>query len=83
MKFPSRADELELFLHRILLTIDKISTPTDNIEDESKIRDIDDRPILRAAVEGNADILITGDKDLLEADISNPRIVTSAEFLNM
>ena len=42
-----------------------------------------DRPTLRTAVKSNSDVLITGDKDLLEADITLLRIVTPAEFLNI
>lgn len=30
---------------------------------EALVRDVSDRPILRAAVQAKADILITGDKD--------------------
>ena len=40
-----------------------------------------DRPILRAAIYANADVILTGDKDFLEADISRPQILTAAEFL--
>jgi len=52
-------------------------------EDVNKIRDIDDRPIFRAAIAAKADVLITGDKDFLEADIKALTIVTAAEFLKI
>ena len=61
----------------------------DNPEDvkeyelENKIRDVMDRPILRAAIYANADVILTGDKDFLEADISCPQILTAAEFLKL
>lgn len=42
-----------------------------------------DRPILRAAIYANADVILTGDKDFLEADISCPQILTAAEFLKL
>jgi len=51
-------------------------------EKENAIRDTNDRPILRAALAANIDILITGDKDFLESGINNPKIVTAAEFIN-
>ena len=38
---------------------------------EESIRDINDRPILRAAISANADIFLTGDKDFLESDIKS------------
>ena len=36
---------------------------------EKQIRDINDRPILRAAIEAKADILLTGDKDFLDSGV--------------
>ena len=45
-----------------------------------KIRDADNRPILRAAIEAGADILLTGDKDFLESSVTKPRIMTVAQF---
>ena len=50
---------------------------------EKQIRDINDRPILRAAIEAKADILLTGDKDFLDSGVKNPMILTPAEFLNI
>ena len=49
---------------------------------ETQIRDVNDRPILRAAIEAKADVLLTGDKDFLESGVKNPAIMTPAEFLN-
>ena len=50
---------------------------------ETQIRDVNDRPILRAAIEAKADVLLTGDKDFLESGVKNPMIMTPAEFLNI
>ena len=47
------------------------------------IRDVKDRPILRAAMNADVDILLTGDKDFLEADIEMPKTMTAAEFLRL
>ena len=47
-----------------------------------KFLSINDRPILRAAIEAKADVLLTGDKDFLESGVKNPAIMTPAEFLN-
>jgi putative PIN family toxin of toxin-antitoxin system len=82
-KFPDKVTDLELFLFRTLFSVQLVSTPIDDIKDESKVRDIDDRPILRAATEANADVLITGDKDLLDSGVTHPRIITAAEFVDM
>ena len=66
-----------------LLAMEVVPTPKTEVESEEKIRDITDRPILRAAVYAQADILLTGDKDFLEADVKVPKIVTATEFLEM
>ena len=82
-KFPHKIQDFELFLYRILFTIQLIATPLEPIESEVKVRDVNDRPILRAALASNCDILITGDKDLLESGVKPPNIITPSEFLNL
>lgn len=82
-KFPARLAALDRFLSAALLTLELVPIPTDEEVSESQIRDVDDRPILRAAIEAKADVLLTGDKDFLESGLENPRIMTPAEFLNM
>lgn len=47
---------------------------------EDKIRDVNDRPILRADLNAKADILLTGDKDFLESGIDTPKIMIAADF---
>ena len=56
---------------------------TDENLSELQIRDVNDRPILRAAINAKADILLTGDKDFLESGLENPVIMTPVGFLNM
>lgn len=69
-KFPDKIKSLGFIL-----------TSDVGVADESFIRDVFDRQILRAAIYAKVDILITGDKDYLESGISNPKIMTAAEFL--
>lgn len=57
--------------------------PIETRESETQIRDVKDRPILRAAIEAKADVLLTGDKDFLESGVKKPAIMTPAEFLDM
>ncbi len=80
-KFPNRIAALDRFLSTALLTLELIPTPTEESDLEMKIRDLDDRPILRAAVEANADILLTGDRDFLESGLEKPLVMTPAEFM--
>ena len=82
-KFPKRLTALDKFLSIALLTLELVPIPTNENISESQIRDTDDRPILRAAIEAKADVLLTGDKDFLESGLKNPIIITPAEFLNM
>lgn len=80
-KFPSRQTSLERFLSMALLTLELVPIPIKENASESQIRDVNDRPILRAAIEAKADILLTGDKDFLESGLRKPMIMTPAEFL--
>ena len=82
-KLPHKVNDLEIFLYRILFTAQLVVTPEAEFEDEINVRDIKDRPILRAARHANVDVLITGDKDLLEAGITNPQIIDHLEFLKL
>lgn len=81
-KFSKRLAALDKFLSIALLTLELVPIPTDENMSESQVRDVDDRPILRAAIEAKADILLTGDKDFLESGLKNPMIMTPTEFLN-
>lgn len=81
-KFPRKLYALEEFLALALPSLEIVPTPEIETESESRIRDVMDRPILRAAVNAHADIILTGDKDFLESGIENPKILTASEFLN-
>lgn len=48
------------------------------------VRDNDDNRVLEAAVEGECDFVITGDKDLLDlGQFENIKIITSTQFLEI
>ena len=82
-KFPNKIELLERFLAMASTVLTVVHTPTDMTDDEKLVRDVNDRPILRAAKNANADIMITGDKDFLESGVTDLRIVTAAEFLEI
>ena len=82
-KFPNRLTALDKFLSIALLPLELIPVPVEKVMTETQIRDVNDRPILRAAIEAKADVLLTGDKDFLESGVKNPMIMTPAEFLNI
>ena len=80
-KFPQKIAALEKFLSLALMTLEMVPTPVEEYHSEMQIRDINDRPILRAAIHANADILLTGDKDFLESCLENPKIMTAIDFV--
>ena len=82
-KFPDKASNLDEFLQMALLFIEVVPTPTLELLEERQIRDPKDRPILRTALNNHADLFLTGDKDFLESSVSDPRIISVAEFLSM
>lgn len=82
-KFPDRMDALEEFLQAASSFILIVPTPEAELVEESRIRDPKDRPILRAALDSQADLFLTGDKDFLESSVTDPRIISVAEFLAM
>ncbi len=82
-KFPQRLTELEAFLFNALSFIRLVPTPEEAVEMENKIRDPKDRPILRAAVNADIDLFLTGDKDFLESSVEEPQIVSVSDFLAM
>ena len=81
-KWPDRTVELEAFLYNALSIIEVVPTPVFEVQDENKIRDPKDRPILRAALDSHADYFLTGDHDFLDSSITDPRIISVAQFLD-
>lgn len=80
-KFPSKISSLESFLSIALTVLTVIPIPIKEDEIEKMIRDVFDRPILRAAIGDNVDIILTGDKDFLESKILKPSILSPSQFL--
>ena len=82
-KFPGRGAVLESFIKGITAGIEIVPTPDSVVADidVEAIRDPKDWPILRAAVATQADVIITGDKDLLNAELGHLDVMTPAQFL--
>ena len=81
-KLPNKVTSLERFLEIALLTLELVPIPTKEQPAEKQIRDIADRALFRAAFAAGADIIVTGDKDILESGIDDPKIMTPAEFID-
>ncbi len=71
-KFPHKMKEYYEFIDSFPETVKIVKTPSIVNENESKIRDPKDRPILRAALNEHADLFLTGDKDFLESSVEDP-----------
>lgn len=82
-KFPDKIQAFERFVATAISAVELIPMPSTIYDDEKKIRDANDRPILRAAIKAGADILLTGDKDFLESTVKRPKIMTASDFVLM
>jgi len=82
-KRPMDIEKADSFLATALLSAEVISTPSDNkaVSEEAAIRDVKDKPIIRAAIKSKVDIILTGDKDFLESGLKKPKMLSPAEFL--
>lgn len=80
-KFPKKLQALDNFLSLALLTLEVVPTPIEAYALEKMIRDVNDRPILRAALYAKVDMILTGDKDFLESGLITPQIISAAEFV--
>ena len=82
-KLPHKIQALESFLAVSMLMLEVVPVPEAAYASEEQVRDVNDRPILRAAIHAKADVILTGDRDLLEANLKRPVALTPAQFLNM
>ena len=80
-KFPEKLPALDGFLASLSYAVEIVATPSDSCADEMGVRDSADRPIVRAALASNEDVLLTGDRDLLDSGIDSLRIISPREFL--
>ena len=74
---------LNNFIACSLMGLEIVAIPTEENSDELKVRDVKDRPILRAAIAANADYILTGDNDFLEANLDKPHPISPADFLKL
>ena len=81
-KFPDKIAVLATFLGSI--DYESFETPKKIAVDKFPfIRDVQDLPILASAILSDVDILITGDKDFDDIEISKPLIFTPNEYYKL
>ena len=80
-KFRLTAGEREDLLADYLPWIESVDTTAAHVE-APNVRDPDDHPFLVLALPGDADVLVTGDRDLLvlAGSIERPAILAPADF---
>ncbi|MBQ9002254.1 MAG: putative toxin-antitoxin system toxin component, PIN family [Eggerthellaceae bacterium] len=77
-KWPNRVADVDLFLQ--LFDYDEVETPEESDAGDFDIRDAKDRPVVLSAIAGNADILVTGDKDFADVEVEGLRIMHPVHF---
>ena len=82
-KFHDSVPAMEAFLLMFIPQVELVPTPKDAVKEEGGIRDPKDRPILRAALNSHAELFLTGDKDFLESSITDPRIISVSDFIEL
>lgn len=82
-KFPEKLSSLERFFAAVINDLEIVPVPGEKDSLEEHIRDVADRPLIRAARAARAEIFLTGDKDFLESGITNPLILTPSRFIKL
>lgn len=75
-KFPEMLPNIDALLAK--LSFELVSAP---LVAQKLINDPKDAPILNAAIVNEVDIIISGDKHFLQLDITHPKVLTVARFL--
>lgn len=84
-KFPHRLEAYAVFAALLAMSAEVVSVPPEGAaaQEEGRLRDATDRPILRAALAADVDVLVTGDKGFLKAALQRPKVVSAAGFLEI
>ena len=77
-KWPERSRAVEEFLQALSYEI--VLTPADVEQGLFGIRDPKDYPVLYSAMLADADVLVTGDKDFGDVEVSRPEILAPGEY---
>ena len=78
-KYPKNISAIDAFLEKLSFSL--VYTPVKIDQLQFKIRDPKDYPVLYTAMIENVDVLLTGDSDFKDTDITHPEFVTPKEFL--
>ena len=79
-KFPTKIGALEKFFAALALNITIVNVSYNADDPTLQIRDEDDKPVLKAALDSKCELLISGDRDFLEANLKYPKVITATDF---
>lgn len=78
-KFPQKIEALERFIAAV--SFEFVIVP-EKYEQTVSIRDPNDYPVVLGAFVGCVDVLVTGDKDFTDLNISKPEILTPSAYVD-
>ena len=81
-KFPDDASLLPQFMNYLSRGVRIVRAPGTATEQEVRLRDPKDQPILRAAIDSQADVILTGDRDFLDTELGHPYALSPRDYLN-
>lgn len=81
-KFPDKAPEVNEFIVELVTHAELALTP-EAFDDDANLRDANDQPVLAAPIDKKADVLLSGDRDFLEANLTHPLVLTPRQFLDL
>lgn len=73
IKWPDKAEKIYRLYRSIAFDFCKSTK-----EELGELRDVKDIPVLSDAIANHVDLILTGDKDFLEADLENPLVFSPA-----
>lgn len=77
MKWPDKADKVYHLYHKLNINFCESTNKTLGV-----LRDVKDIPVLSDALYHNIDLILSGDKDFLEADLERPLIFSPGMMLS-
>jgi len=80
-KFPHYIIEMDELLNK--LNYELVYTPDTMDLNVFSVRDAKDYPVLYTAIVECVDILLTGDKDLINVNVKTPKILAPRQFMDL
>lgn len=83
VRFPGQLWRVDNFFQTTRRNITILTTPEKPVKEELSVTDEKDHPIVRAAIYGGIDVILSGDHHLKEAGLVHPIVLSVREFLEL